>query len=69
VNDSSLSGVSIHPTTHRSSSGTSAVGDRDDDAESDMCDDWAGILYCAYDHSESKYFGSGRNDVNGENVD
>lgn len=40
-------GVSIHPTVHLSSSGTSAVGDRGEDVEMEMCEDCAGIRYCA----------------------
>lgn len=52
-------GASIQPTTHRSSS-TSAVGERIDVCESDMCEDCTGIRYCAYDHSDSKYLGRGR---------
>jgi hypothetical protein len=38
-------GVSIHPTVHLSSSGTSAVGDRGEGAEMEMCEDCAGIRY------------------------
>lgn len=38
-------GASIHPTTHFSSSTTSAVGDLDGPAESDMCEDCDGIRY------------------------
>lgn len=34
-----------------------------------MCDDCTGIRYCAYDHSDSKYFGSGKKGVSGEKVD
>jgi hypothetical protein len=34
-----------------------------------MCDDCTGNRYCAYDHSDSKYFGSGKKGVRGENVD
>jgi hypothetical protein len=60
--------TSIQPTTHRSSSGRSTVDDRDAD-DNDMCDDCTGIRYCAYDHSDSKYLGRGRNGVSGENVD
>lgn len=34
-----------------------------------MCADCAGMRYCAYDHSESKYLGRGINGVSGEKVD
>lgn len=40
-------GISIHPTVHRSSSGISAVDDRCEDVEIEICDDCAGIRYCA----------------------
>jgi hypothetical protein len=43
----SVMGISIHPTVHLSSSGTSAVGDRGEDVEMEMCEDCAGIRYCA----------------------
>ena len=59
----------IQPTTHFSSSTTSAVGDLAGPAEMEMCAAWDGIRYCAYDHSESKYLGSGKNGANGEKVD
>lgn len=62
-------GISTQPTTQRSSSGISAVCDLFDDEDNDMCDDWTGILYCAYDHSDSKYLGRGRYGASGENVD
>lgn len=65
----SSDGARIHPTTHFSSSTTSAVEGLDGPAVIDMCADCAGMWYCAYDHSDSKYFGRGRNEVNGENVD
>jgi len=65
----SETGISIHPTIHLSSSTTSAVGDLGDGVEMEICEDCAGIRYCAYDHSESKYFGSGKKGVNVENVD
>jgi len=38
-------GVSIHPTAHLSSSATSAVGDRGEGAEIEMCEDCVGIRY------------------------
>jgi hypothetical protein len=34
-----------------------------------MCDVCEGTRYCAYDHSESKYFGKGMNGVREENTD
>jgi len=43
----SETGVSTHPTTHLSSSGTSAVGDRGEGVEMEMCEDCAGIRYWA----------------------
>lgn len=65
-----MDGTSIQPTTHRSSSGTSSVADRDVDvAESEICEDCVGIRYCAYDHSDSKYLGRGRYGARGEKVD
>ncbi len=53
-------GPCTQPTTHFSSSTTSAVGDLDGGVESDMWADCVGMRYCAYDHSDSKYLGKGR---------
>jgi hypothetical protein len=68
------------PTTHLSSAGTStslatgAEDSEDEDTagrvdESDICEDCTGIRYCAYDHSDSKYFGRGIKGASGEKVD
>ena len=65
----SSAGALIHPTAQRSSSGAStAAAALRADAESEMCADCTGMRYCAYDHSDSKYFGSGRKGASGENV-
>ncbi len=65
----SSEGACIQPTTHFSSSTTSAVGALGGGAVREICADCVGMRYCAYDHWESKYFGSGMNVVRGENVD
>jgi hypothetical protein len=66
-----VGGAAIQPTTHRSSSGTSGSrpGVRIDVCESEMCSVCVGRRYCAYDHSDSKYLGIGRNGASGDSFE
>ena len=70
----------IQPTTHRSSAGTSvslttgAEESEDEETagrvdEREIWDDCTGIRYWAYDHSDSKYLGSGKKGASGEKAE